>query len=337
MSNSDLIQRNETNQNSKGGTELLQDRLYDGSVPRELLEQFQIIFSRVRDLDESKFRILYCHDLPGDPESEVLRDGGWNNFHKLVFVSNWQLQAYINYYGIPWSHCEVIENSIVPIDETSRMFDAVDGKGSTINLCYTSTPHRGLDVLYAAFNALSKKHDNIVLDVFSSFKLYGWGERDEQFRELFDAIDNHPKINNYGTQSNEYIRNHLANVGDILAYPSTWQETSCLCLIEAMSAGLMCVHSNYGALPDTASGFTHMYQYDEDKNYHATKLYHILDGAIANLMTDDTMARRRFAKMYADNRFNWNFKSYHWTGLLSSIAQQNPDKQLPGSFFHYNG
>lgn len=335
MNNFDLMERNETNVNSRGGTELLQERLYDGRVPRELLEQFQIVLSRVRTLNDNKFRILWCHDLPGDPESEFLKNGGWKKFHKLVFVSNWQMQAYIGRYNIPPSHCEVIENSIVPLD---RHPDAdTDIEYRDVRICYTSTPHRGLNILYAAFDALTKKHTNITLDVFSSFNIYGWGERDEQYRELFNLLDKHPNVVNHGTQPNEEIREYLETTGDIFAYPSIWPETSCLCLIEAMSAGLMCVHPNYAALPDTSGGLTHMYQMEEDENRHATKLYHILDQAIPLVRSPDVMAKRRFAKMYADYRFNWNNKAQHWTALLSSIVAQNPSKELQsGKVFTYN-
>lgn len=324
MSNKDLIERNETNKNSKGGTELLQDRLYDGSVPRELLEQFQIVFSRVRELDENKYRIFYAHDLPGDPESEFLKNNGWKKFHKIVFVSNWQMQAYIGHYGIPWSHCEVIENSIVPLQRT-RPHSGND----TINICYTPTPHRGLHILFAAFEALSKKRDNIVLDVFSSFKLYGWSDRDEQFRTLFDKLDSHPKVRNHGTVSNDEIRKYLQEEGDIFAYPSIWPETSCLCLIEAMSAELMCIHSNYGALPDTSSSFTYMYQFDEDENNHATKLYHILDGACEYIESEDIIGKKRFSKMYTDSRFSWALGAEKWKALLGKIVAMAPDKAIP--------
>ncbi len=68
MSNFDLMERNEVNKDSKGGTELLQERLYGGDIPRELLEKVQIVFSRARDLDPDKKKIYYCHDLPEDPE-----------------------------------------------------------------------------------------------------------------------------------------------------------------------------------------------------------------------------------------------------------------------------
>jgi glycosyltransferase involved in cell wall biosynthesis len=332
MSNHDLIERNETNKNAMGGTELLQERLYDGSVRRDLLEQFQIIFSRVRELDENRYRIFYAHDLAGDPEAdEALGDGKWNRFHKIVFVSNWQMQSYINRYSIPWSHCEVIENSIIPLDRHPNADD-----DDEIRICYTSTPHRGLHILYAAFDALSKKHSNIKLDVFSSFELYGWKERDDQYRELFSLLDAHPHIINHGTKPNEDIREYLECYGDIFAYPSIWPETSCLCLIEAMSAGLLCIHSNYGALPETSSEFTYMYQFHEDENAHATRLYHLLDHSIEHLNAEATRAQIRFAQLYANARFDWRSKSLRWNGLLESIVMQNPLKKIPGKMFSYN-
>jgi hypothetical protein len=52
------------------------------------------------DIDETKIRILWQHDLPGDPESEHLKNGGHDRFHKIVFVSNWQMQQYINHYMV---------------------------------------------------------------------------------------------------------------------------------------------------------------------------------------------------------------------------------------------
>lgn len=331
MHNFDLIQRNETNNKSKGGTELLQDRLYDGSVPRELLQQFQIIVSRVRDLDESRYRIYWAHDLAGDPEAEAaLAEGRWNRFHLLVFVSNWQMQNYISRYNLHWSKCIVINNSIVPITmNTNKPRDK-------IKIVYTPTPHRGLNILYSVFEALCREHDDIELDVFSSFKLYGWEERDEKYAELFELLEAHPKINYRGTQSNQEIRNALAD-SHIFAYPSVWPETSCLCLIEAMCAGLLCVHPNYGALYETALNQTYMYQWDEDINRHANVFYAVLDQAIRTVRDDNEYTRLKLQSqsIIANDTYSWKNKSHDWTSLLRMIIAQNPDKNLPKQMFSY--
>lgn len=314
--------------NAKGGTELMKFALQE-HVPSDLLDEFQIYVSRVEEpLDESKVRIYWLQDLPDDPAAAHLANGGWNNFHKLVFASNWQMQAFINKFNIPWSKCIVLHNCITPIPTHEKPKDK-------IRLAYWSTPHRGLNILVPVFDALTKKHDNIELDVFSSFKLYGWEERDQPYQELFKACEEHPLINYHGSIPNEDLKKALENV-HILAYPSTWIETSCITLMEAMSAGLLCVHPNLGALYETAGNWTNMYQWDEDVNRHANLFYQVLDDAIMSYNDEGTQSRLNSQKAYANVFYNWNVRSYQWEALLRSLVDQ--PRELPkssGEFFHY--
>jgi UDP-glucose:(glucosyl)LPS alpha-1,2-glucosyltransferase len=320
MSNHDLMERNEINKNSKGGTELIQERLYDGKVPRELLKDVQIVFSRARELDDSKSKIYYCHDLPEDPESKRLSDPMFRKkFDKFVFVSSWQMQQYNTVRGVPYGDSVVIKNSIEPID-----VNVITKKpGEKIRLIYTPTPHRGLEILVPVFMKLAETDPNIELDVYSSFKLYGWQERDEQFKELFEQCKSHPQINYHGSVSNDELRAALPKA-DIFAYPSIWKETSCLCLIEAMSAGLLCIHPNFAALPETSMGLTWMYQWSEDKNQHASTFYHVLAQGI-NVMRNNRDQIKQdlyLQKVQTDRTHNWDGKAQEWTGLLESIKNK---------------
>ncbi len=248
--NFDLIETPEMAKMSRGGTETAMERLYDGRVPRKILEQFQIIPSRVRALKKDKYRVLWLHETPGDAEVQHLANGGWRNFHRLAFVSNWQMQHFILRFGIPWSKCAVMSHGIYPIDVSSRV-----NRSGRINLIYHSSPNRGLSILLPVFDRLARSYD-IHLDVFSSFKLYGWGDRDREYAGLFDFAKRHPMIAYHEmAEDHEEIRKALAK-SDIFAYPSIWPENSCLCLMESMSAGLLCVHSNYGALFETAANWT---------------------------------------------------------------------------------
>lgn len=304
--------------NAKGGTELMKFRLQQAIEP-ELLDNFQIFVSRVHEeLSEKHIRILWLQDLAGDPESEHLKNGGWSKFHRLVFSSHWQMRGYIERYNIPWSKCSVIRNGIVPIDFTEKKRD---GK---IKLVYTPTPHRGLNILYSVFEKLSKEMDDIELDVFSSFKLYGWDDRDKPFQDLFKKLEDHPKINYHGTVPNEELREHLAKA-HIFAYPSIWQETSCLCLMEAMSAGLYCVHSNLGALPETSANWTYMYQMQDDLNDHASMFYVVLKNVIEDIksMDDNSYnAKIRTQKAYTDVFYNWELLKMQWISLFESLKNE---------------
>jgi glycosyltransferase involved in cell wall biosynthesis len=317
---------------AQGGTEIMMENLYS-SLPSELLSNFQIIPGRIKneELDENKIRISYHHDLPGDPAADYLKNEGWKKFHILVFVSNWQMQNFINYYKIPWSRCIVIENSIIPINDVN--FNKPTDK---IKLIYTSTPHRGLNVLLSVFPNLLEKYPNLELDVFSSFKLYGWDQRDKEFETLFDFCRNHPNINYHGSQPNDVVREALRN-SHIFAYPSIWQETSCLCLIEAMSAGLICVHSNLGALYETSGNWTYQYHYQEDLTKHCATFQSILEIAIQNFIKNDSSIQIKLQnqKAYVDQIHNWNYRKIQWEELLKQIVSLPREFEKQDVLFSY--
>lgn len=313
--------RNETNPHAMGGTELIATEMHK-RLPKELLERFQIIHSRPRQIRDDLKKILVLHDLHADPEVQHLKEGGWNRYDKLVFVSNWQLQMYNAYLGVPYSKSLVIKNAINPINVTDA-----DKKSDKVKIIYHTTPHRGLNILYAVFEILAKEFDFIELDVYSSFKLYGWEQRDEQYKELFDKLRAHPQINYHGSVSNDEVKKALTKA-HIFAYPSTWQETSCISLMEAMSAGCLCVHPNYAALHETAANWTQMYQWNESINEHASVFHNNLRHAIsvcrnsmyADIEQPSSAWSFRSQKAYADAFYSWDYRTREWIDLLNLLT-----------------
>ena len=309
-----MVEVNELNKNARGGTELMQERLHK-SIPEQLLNKFQIIPSRVRDLDPDKKKILWLHDLPHDPESEHLKDPELRKrFSKIVAVSDWQMQMYNIISGVPYAESFVIKNAIDPIPVEKKEYNG------TVNLIYHTTPHRGLEILIPVFEELSRIHDNIHLDVYSSFSIYGWEERDKQYQQLFDRCRAHPKITYHGAVPNEEIRQALVK-SHIFAYPSIWPETSCLAAIEAMSAMNLVVCPNFAALAETCSNFAMMYQFNENKNLHAVQFAHTLDIAIKTIIQNrgTTYPYLDFQKQYFDYFYSWDKRKGEWLALLNSL------------------
>lgn len=321
--------------NAKGGTELMKFAL-EKAIPAELQEHFQIFVSRVEDeMDPTKIRIYWLQDLPGDPASAHLANGGWSKFHLLVFSTNWQMQAYINHYNIPWSKCIVVLNAPVKSFPAHKKPDPKE----VTRLAYWSTPHRGLNLLVPVFKKLCEKHNNLELDVYSSFELYGWGERDKQFQTLFEECKTTDKINYHGTVSNDVLRERLSDT-HILAYPSIWTETSCITLMEAMQAGLQCVHPNLGALHETAANWTMMYQWNEDMNRHAAQFYEVLDFAISTIGAEDMQGRLSSQASYANAFYNWEVRGQQWKSLMTNLVSSIQDRSVkepdrPEQFFSY--
>ncbi len=252
-----------------GGTEQMRTRLLN-NVDKSLLDSVAIHFSRVRQLYSDVPNIFYAHDTADDPENKILENSGWKHFVLFVFVSCWQRDTYVNKFGIPYSKCTVIENAIEPAG------DIIKDVGQ-VKLIYHTTPHRGLELLYPVYEKLSSKYgSDIHLDVFSSFKIYGWKERDKKYQPLFDKLIKHPHITYHGTQPNSVVRDYLSKAY-YFPYPCIWKETSCIALIEAIEHGVIPVHPNLGALPETAGPNSYMYDYTEDHNVHANKMYTMLD------------------------------------------------------------
>jgi UDP-glucose:(glucosyl)LPS alpha-1,2-glucosyltransferase len=318
--------RNELNMNSNSGSELMMKGLIR-ELGEDFLDDFQIILSRPRELDESKIRIFWAHDLPEDPESvTALKHDGWKKFHRFVFVSHWQQQRYIEHFNIPWSRTVVLRNAITPIDVDVDAKFKLDAD-EPIRVIYHTTPHRGLGLLVPAFEQLAQEIPNLHLDVYSSFNIYGWGDSDEKFQPLFDRIIENENMTYHGTVSNDEVREALTKA-HIFAYPSVWTETSCLALIEAMNAGCLCIHPNNGALYETSAGWTFMYPFHEEPSVHAGQMHDALRSGVDLVRRQDEGLgiKLHTQKSYTDVNYSWEIRKHEWTGYLNSL------RELPREF-----
>lgn len=300
-------------ENAAGGTELMMKWLRE-NVDHDLLDDFQIIPTRVRKLDPDKKKLLWIHDTASDPEVQHLKQPGvLDQFDRLVYVSHWQRQQFEWFLDIPPSKGVVMKNAIYPIEKHTK---SLDGK---IHVIYHTTPHRGLNILLSVWTELCKTFDNIHLDIYSSFKVYGWDHRDLDYKNLFEIADEHPNITNHGAVSNDEIRKAL-QTAHIFAYPSIWPETSCIAMIEAMSAGCVTVCPTYGALPETAHEFAWMYPFHEDASSHAHMFAGTLASAIQNVQNDDFQNRLFNQKEFFNTFYSWDLRKGEWTGLLKGLS-----------------
>lgn len=307
---------NELNKNARGGTELIH-RALDNKINPDILSKVQLIPSRVRDIDANRAPVLVLHDLPSDPESAHLREASsQDRFASIVCVSHWQANMYNLALNVPFDKLTVLHNAIEPFVGVEK---SNDGK---IRLIYHTTPHRGLGILVPVFEHLATIFDNIELDVYSSFSIYGWEERDEPFRELFERCKAHPKIRYHGAVSNEEVREALVKA-DIFAYPSVWPETSCIAAIEALAAGCMVVCPSYAALPETVGDFGWMYPFTENAQKHAQRFAQNLGDAIHTINTfkgqPAFQSRLAFQMEHYNSFYSWQARIPQWEGHLKSI------------------
>jgi len=322
------FEENEVSINANGGTEIAKRKL-ESILDTELLSHFQIVNSRVRELNEKKIRVYWAHDLPHDPECKWMADPDQRGrFHRSVFISNWQYQQFMSVLGVPYSQWSTVLESAIE----ASVVDFAAKPRDVVNLYYGSTPQRGLDILVPVFEELDKQLSShrLHLHVHSSFKIYGWEERDRAFEPLYERIRAHPNMTYHGFTPHAELKQRLKDY-HVLAYPCVWPETSCRVMLEAMSAGMVVVHPNYAALPDTSGSLNFMYAGDADRQKHAEEFMRVL-GSTVLLLADEKRRdainnRLAFNKSYVDTRYDLGTIKLRWEKMLHELLLRYPTEE----------
>jgi UDP-glucose:(glucosyl)LPS alpha-1,2-glucosyltransferase len=307
--------------NPKGGTELQLDYLYK-YVDNRLLDRVQITTSVPEKipLSKRKINILWQKNSWDQPN---LHD--WfknkNNHTKYdwyVFNSHWNYEHFTKFFDLPTQRCVVIKNGIDNITPREISYS----KGDKLKIIHHCTPWRGLNVLLGAMQLIEDK--NIELDVYSSCEVYGkdFAEaNDKTYQALYDQAKKLPNVNYIGYKSNEYIKEHLKDY-HMFVYPSIWEETFCISLLEAMAAGLYCVTTNYGALYETGAEFPMYIPHCKDYKFLARKFSIGITSAKQTLHLEPIQDHLRRQVKYANVYYGWPKISMSWLQLLKGILNE---------------
>lgn len=290
-----------------GGTELMALSMQEKILPLapHLSEWNWIIAPGKVNLREDGKNIAWVH--LGEFEGDL----SWLQ-HPLVahiiFVSYYQYQRFVERYpGINQSRCHVIKNAIDPIP-------LKDNPKDKIKLLFHSEPYRGLEVLLEAFRMVDDP--DIELHVIGDLdtKTIDWKIQMQNSIKESILLDN--RVICHGRLSNEDTRKQVQQC-HMFAYPSTWRETSCICLIEALSAGLYCITNSFTVLPETGIGLTKIYPFDENLSQQAKVLHeHIMVGL------DDIRSNRFNKKVQADianSHYSWESVTKQWLNFANGI------------------
>ena len=301
------------NDKPMGGTELMYEELMK-RLPQEYKDKFSIFNYPVYE-DKTKPSV-YWNQLSYDQEAVQFLSTPENvsSINQFVYVSHWQSEQFRKQYNVPGYKTQVIKNACIDVKQRQT------GPRSKVKLCYISTPWRGLDVLLHAWELTNTQ--DCELHVFSSTKIYGKDfavNNENQYQELYDKCEALEGVVYRGSVPNEELRNELPTF-DILAYPNTFEETSCISVIEALSAGLRVVCPNLGALPETTEGWARMYPYLANKKLHALKFADILEEEIQKIKNGDLDSHlEQQVQTYAP-RWSWDQRIKEWTNYLDTLT-----------------
>jgi glycosyltransferase involved in cell wall biosynthesis len=301
------------NDKPMGGTELMYEELMK-RLPQEYKDKFSI-FNYPVYADKTK-PTVYWNQLSYDQEAVQFLSTPENveSINQFVYVSHWQSEQFRKQFNVPGYKTQVLKNACIDIKQRQT------GPRSKVKLCYISTPWRGLDVLLHAWELTNTQ--DCELHVFSSTKIYGKDfavNNENQYQELYDKCETLEGVVYRGSVPNEELRNELPTF-DILAYPNTFEETSCISVIEALSAGLRVVCPNLGALPETTEGWARMYPYLANKKLHALKFADILEEEIQKIKNGDLDLHLEQQVQTYTPRWSWDQRIKEWISYLDTLT-----------------
>ena len=275
-----------------GGTEILYSRL--SSLMD--LSGVHLLVSACGPLHPQKPNVLWQHLNTDENAVQGLKDKNYvAALDKIVFVSDWQKEKFIREFSLPAHKCVTIRNAIDPVLKHT--------KPAKIRLIYTSTPWRGLNKLILAYQKLDR---DVELVVYSGTSIYGKGFR-ESAGGNFDHL--YAELKALGATHIEYASNEevkkALTEAHILAYPNTWEETSCLSAIEALAAGCKVVTTRNGALPETCGDWADY----TDIDGFVVALRHAID----NYVYDEKQVD------YYNTAYSWETRVKEWQALFQSL------------------
>ncbi len=220
-------------------------------LPQRLVESFSPVdaYITVRDWIPAFYKIQAKQRLywTGDAYDQFSNYGMGDRrvikqLHTLLTVSDWQANTLCQASGFPREKAFTIRNGI----ELSY-FDRTETRKRK-RLIYSSTPHRGLVHIPGFYLELKKRHPDLELHIFSSYKVYD--QRSIPFEELETQLRGLPDCHVHGSVRQDQLAREFLK-SSILFYPCHFEETSCITAMEAQAAGCVVLSSELAALPET--------------------------------------------------------------------------------------
>jgi glycosyltransferase involved in cell wall biosynthesis len=310
------ISEDKTVKPAKGGSELLKDGLYKHTKIAEY-ENINLMLStpNINNVRFTKKNLLWQHLNYIDESLAPIKDSSFiKSIDSFVYVSHWQYEKFRYLFQVPTHNAHVIKNAIEPIEFIPK---SKDGK---LKLIYASTPFRGLDLLLNAFELLDR--DDIELDIYSSTLMYGSGYQAAYanvYEDLFSRAKQMKNVNYYGYAENDVVRKAMQEA-HILAYPSIFEETSCLVMIEAGAAGCNLVTTNLGALLETGSEYAKMIPIQSDIETLTANYAKALNESINDYWSISNQNKLKEQSDFYNKYYSWDLRANEWNKLFDKLS-----------------
>lgn len=272
--------------------------------------------------------VLWCQHAHDQPAVKDLANAAEREaWTALAMVSEWQAEGYRQHLGVPRERMAIKRNAVSPAFLEREPAKPWFLTGAPPVLVYTSTPFRGLDVLLTAFPTIRKSVPDASLRVFSGMAVYQSADTYEVLYELCRAL---PGAEHVGNLPQRDLAREMSGAA-ALAYPSTFAETSCIAVMEAMAAGAMILTTQLGALPETAHGFGQLLPLKGSRVDVATAYAAMVVEALrfARERPRESAVRVEEQVRFARSHYTWANRAREWRDWISTLLTNPSPKSAP--------
>jgi glycosyltransferase involved in cell wall biosynthesis len=250
---------------------------------------------------------------------------------KVVLVSNWQATRYLTEFKFKSDQISVLRYAVAPaFEKKSRNRPYFFITGAPPILIYSSTPFRGLDVLLRSFPLIRATVPECEAKIYSSMLVYQVPPEKDSYHALYNLCRMTEGVNLVGSVGQDTLAEAM-NRCDVFAYPSTFPETSCIALMEAMASGCIIVSTTLGALPETAAGFGGLLNPPAVSGglaeIYAQFAAQTIRDAYKN--PEQWVARLDEQRAFALKNYSWSARAKEWEELLEFVTHQPARLAVP--------
>jgi len=269
----------------------------------------------------------HAHDQ--DAIQKLSRSREQRDWSAFVFVSDWQRTNFEKVFSLPREKTFVMRNAVSPAFAKFPNVDPWFTTGNAPVLFYTSTPFRGLDVLLNCFSRIRQAIPDVQLRIYSSMQVYQVPAEADRYRDLYETARNMAGVEYIGSVSQAKLAQELRQMA-ALAYPSTFAETSCIAVTEAMAAGAAVYTTRLGALPETTGAHAIMVDWQADKTALAGTFADMVIRALQEARENPENAMALLARRRAHIRANylWPNRAKEWESWLATVVGKGESRPL---------
>ena len=197
----------------------------------------------------TKLNIWWLHDIALGRQAGVIIDS-LVNIDRVFTVSEWHKNQVSEVYGIDKEFITATTNGVDydAFGDTRRASMLVGRE--PFSMIYIARPERGLENLVK---------EGGIMEQLPECKLYvcGYDNTTDDMRSyyqmLWDRCEQLPNVENLGNLGKSALYEKMKSCM-LYVYPTTFEDTSCIAVLEANAAGLPVIGTNGSAVPETIEG-----------------------------------------------------------------------------------